>query len=155
MAAAHPPAETWRKVGVTSGQRLGLLGAPASWSTAAAPPGVRVTRRRGTSPLDVAVHFFSSRAGLEDAAAGLGELITPDGMVWVAWPRKAAGHRSDLSDEVVRAALLPHGLVDVKVAVLDEDWSGLKFVWRIERRTARRGTPAVPGGARQTRRTRG
>ena len=59
-------------------------------------------------------------------------------MVWVAWPRTASGHASDLSDEAVRGALLPHGLVDVKVARLDEDWSGLKFVWRRERRAARR-----------------
>ena len=138
MADPHPPAATWRKVGVRERQRLAMLGAPASWTTDAAPAGVRVSRRRGGAPVDVVVAFFSTRARLERAAAGLGELVVADGMVWVAWPRKAAGHRSDLSDEVVRAALLAHGMVDVKVAMLDEDWSGLKFVWRTELRAARR-----------------
>lgn len=45
-------------------------------------------------------------------------------------PRKAAGHASDITDNVVRDAILPLGLVDVKVAALDDDWSALKFVWR-------------------------
>ncbi len=71
---------------------------------------------------------------LKREAPTLGDAIKPDGMVWVAWPRKAAGHASDLSDTAVRSAMLPFGLVDVKVAMLDEDWSGLKFVWRVERR---------------------
>jgi hypothetical protein len=136
VADAHPPAETWRKIGAKSGDRVVLLGAPRTWR--ATPEDARVLRRRGGPPADVVVAFYGSRAGLEHDALALGDAIAPDGMVWVAWPRKVAGHVSDLSDEVVRAALLPHGLVDVKVARLDEDWSGLKFVWRRERRAARR-----------------
>lgn len=58
--------------------------------------------------------------------------------MWIAWPRKAAGHVSDLTDNVVRNAVLPLGLVDVKVAALDEDWSALKMVWRKELRGTRR-----------------
>ena len=75
---------------------------------------------------------------LEREGATLGNAITPNGMVWVAWPRKRAGHASDLSDTAVRATMLPFGLVDVKVAMLDEDWSGLKFVWRVGHRGALR-----------------
>lgn len=134
-ANAHPSAETWRKVGAKAGDRVVLLGAPRTWT--AAPADARLLRRRGGPPADVVVAFYASSAGLARDAAALGDAITPDGMAWVAWPRKAAGRDSDLSDAVVRAALLPHGLVDVKVAMLDEDWSGLKFVWRRERRAAR------------------
>jgi hypothetical protein len=115
-----------------------LLGAPAAWGRDALAASVRVSRRRGTCAADVVVAFFGTLARLDREAAALGDAITPDGMVWVAWPRKAAGHVSDLSDNAVRAAMLPHGLVDVKVAMLDEDWSALKFVWRVERRSARR-----------------
>jgi len=57
-------------------------------------------------------------------------MITVDGSLWIAWPRRAAGHISDITDNVVRNVALPLGLVDVKVAALDEDWSALKFVWR-------------------------
>jgi hypothetical protein len=64
----------------------------------------------------------------------LGQAIFPAGMVWIAWPRKAGGHVSDISENGIRDVVLPHGLVDVKVAALDEDWSGLKVVWRREKR---------------------
>jgi len=57
-----------------------------------------------------------------------------DGGLWIVWPRKAAGHASDISENGLREIVLPTGLVDVKVAALDEDWSGLKFVWRKELR---------------------
>ena len=52
----------------------------------------------------------------------------------MAWPRRASGHRSDITDDLVRRRALPIGLVDVKVAVIDEDWSGLRLVWRKEKR---------------------
>jgi hypothetical protein len=63
----------------------------------------------------------------------IGELarrIYPAGALWVAWPRRAAGHRSDITDTVIREHALPIGLVDVKVAAVDDDWSGLRLVWR-------------------------
>jgi hypothetical protein len=52
----------------------------------------------------------------------------------VAWPRRAAGHRSDITESIIRDQALPLGLVDVKVAAIDEDWSGLRLVWRVENR---------------------
>jgi hypothetical protein len=48
------------------------------------------------------------------------------------WPRRAAGHDSDITDNLLREVVLPTGLVDVKVAAVGEDWSGLRFVWRRE-----------------------
>ena len=85
-------------------------------------------------PGDVALAFFSARAELAGAIAGLGEAIFPSGAVWIAWPRRAAGHESDIREQDVRDLALPLGLVDVKVAALGEDWSGLRLVWRTERR---------------------
>ncbi|MCA1675767.1 MAG: DUF3052 domain-containing protein, partial [Actinobacteria bacterium] len=38
--------------------------------------------------------------------------------------------------------LLPTGLVDTRVAALDDDWSGLRFVWRREHRLSKTQTPA-------------
>ncbi|MBV8464286.1 MAG: hypothetical protein JO368_13395 [Acidimicrobiales bacterium] len=65
-------------------------------------------------------------------AAALG----PAAALWVAWPRRAGGHQSDVTDALVRDTLLPVGVVDVKVAAIDADWSGLKFVWRKAARPA-------------------
>lgn len=135
---AHPPAETWRKIGLREQDRVALLHAPPAWSTGAAHHVGTVVRRRTVTPADVVVTFYASRAALERDVATLGDAFTADGIAWVAWPRRAAGHVSDLSDQVVRAAVLPTGLVDVKVALLDEDWSGLKFVRRADRRAPRR-----------------
>jgi hypothetical protein len=56
------------------------------------------------------------------------------GGLWIAWPRKAAGHVSDVDENAIREAALARKLVDVKVAAIDEDWSGLKLVWRREHR---------------------
>ena len=64
--------------------------------------------------------------------------LAPTSALWIAWPRRAGGHRSDITDSLVRETLLPIGVVDVKVAALDEDWSGLKFVWRKDRRPSPR-----------------
>jgi hypothetical protein len=55
-------------------------------------------------------------------------------MLWAAWPRRAAGHVSDIDENLLRDAALDRGLVDVKVAALSTDWSGLKIVWRRENR---------------------
>jgi hypothetical protein len=60
--------------------------------------------------------------------------VFPAGAVWVLWPRRAGGHVSDITDNVVRSAALELGLVDVKVAAVDEDWSGLRLVWRTSNR---------------------
>ncbi len=60
--------------------------------------------------------------------------IFPAGALWVAWPRKAAGPVIDVTENAIRQAALARGLVDVKVAAIDEDWSGLKVIWRRELR---------------------
>ena len=71
---------------------------------------------------------------LTDPPDGLARRIYPAGALWVAWPRRAGGHRSDITDTVIRGHALPIGLVDVKVAAIDNDWSGLRLVWRTEHR---------------------
>jgi hypothetical protein len=69
-------------------------------------------------------------------------VLRADGGLWIAWPRKVAGHESDITENRLREIILPTGLVDTKVAALDEDWSGLKFVWRKELRAGLPGSQA-------------
>jgi len=109
---------------------------------------VRLTRRRSATSSDVVISFINDAASIHREISSLAEMITPDGSLWIAWPRRAAGHRSDITDNVVRNAALPLGLVDVKVAALDDDWSALKMVWRTELRATRHSL----GMIRQTRR---
>ncbi len=123
-----------RKLGITPGSRLALQAAPPGWSLIDPPPTVDA----GGGPADVLLWFVSDVADLDaDAVAASGERIFPSGALWIAWPRRAAGHLSTVTDNAIRAAVLPLGLVDVKVAAIDHDWSGLKIVWRTARRARR------------------
>ncbi len=85
-----------------------------------------------------AIHAFTiTRAEIEDELSGLQNRITPDGMIWVSWPKKASKVKTDVTEDVVRAAALDLDLVDVKVAAIDAIWSGLKLVIRKDRRKER------------------
>ena len=128
--AGYSGTPLWKKLGVKEGYRLTLVDAPAGWAVPDLPDGVTI----GDGG-DVVVAFHRSAAELESGIAGLGQAIFPDGSLWIAWPRKAGGHVSDITENGIRDVVLPLGLVDVKVAALDTDWSGLKIVWRRERRS--------------------
>jgi DUF3052 family protein len=82
-----------------------------------------------------AVHAFTrQRAEIEDRLADIEAAIKRDGMVWVSWPKKASKVPTDVTEGVVRAEALKLDLVDVKVAAVNEIWSGLKLVIRKDRR---------------------
>ncbi|WP_233265552.1 DUF3052 domain-containing protein [Leifsonia sp. AG29] len=121
-----------KKLGLKPGMRVQLLHAPEGWRLPldGAPEPDWVTE----GPADLIVAFYRDAASYLAELDALGERIRPAGMLWAAWPRKAAGHVSDLDENTIRAAALDRGLVDVKVAAIDTDWSGLKIVWRRENR---------------------
>ncbi|KUM23791.1 hypothetical protein AU467_08110 [Mesorhizobium loti] len=82
-----------------------------------------------------AVHAFTRRrAEIEDGLAAIETAIKRDGMVWVSWPKKASKVPTDVTEDVIRAEALKRDLVDVKVAAVNEIWSGLKLVIRKDRR---------------------
>jgi len=125
------------KLGLKPGQRVHLHDPPPGWGLTGPPEGLAGPGPGGQA--DVIIAFFTSAAQIGAQLRDLGRRIYPAGALWVAWPRRAAGHRSDITDGVIREHALPIGLVDVKVAALDEDWSGLRLVWRTgnRRRPAR------------------
>ena len=122
------------KIGVKEGHRVTLIGAPRDWSIEDLPSNARVLRQRSSTKSDVVIAFYYDATSLYREIASLSQSITPNGSLWVAWPRRASGHDSDITDNVVRNMVLPLGLVDVKVAALDDDWSALKMMWRKESR---------------------
>lgn len=127
-----------RKLGLKPGQRVALDDPPPGWVFADPPGGLELTGPEDdTAAADLIVAFFARAADLGLRLPGLAERIFPDGAVWAAWPRRAGGHTSDITDNVVREHALAIGLVDVKVAAIDDDWSGLRLVWRV----ANRGRP--------------
>ncbi|MGO9973412.1 MAG: DUF3052 domain-containing protein [Solirubrobacteraceae bacterium] len=129
-----------KKLGIKPGDVVALIGAPEGWSIDPLPDGV-VIRSRAAGALDVIVAFFDERIKLERRLPSLLPVVPADGSLWIAWPRRAAGHVSDITDNALRALVLPTGLVDTKVAALDDNWSGLRFVWRRELRPSLRSAP--------------
>jgi len=117
-----------QKLGIKAGHRVVVVGtAPSGFL-----PDVEVRRRLG--PADVIVAFFIERSDLERRLPALERSIFPAGGLWVAWPKRASGVATDLTEDVLREVALPRGLVDNKVCAIDETWSGLRLVWRKERR---------------------
>jgi len=132
------------KLGITRPMSVALVGAPRDAGTLLAPlpPGVTVTRslRRG-GRVEMIVCFATARRDLERRLDALLEALGESGVLWIAWPKKASGVPTDLSDQVVRASVLPTGWVDTKVCALDATWSGLKFVLRPTLRSGGRSGP--------------
>lgn len=84
--------------------------------------------------IDAAHIFVTTRAALEARLTALRYQISPEGQIWVSWPKKAAKVETDIIEDTIREIALPLGLVDTKVCAIDEVWSGLKLVIRKELR---------------------
>jgi len=121
------------KLGIVPGISLAIVWTPVDWDFEEPVPADVDHAPDDGSPVDVLLAFVRRPEGL-GALPDWAQRIFPAGAVWVAWPRKAGGHVSDMDENLIRDEALALGLVDVKVAMIDEDWSGLKLVWRKELR---------------------
>jgi alkylation response protein AidB-like acyl-CoA dehydrogenase len=128
-----------RKLGIKPDARLGLVAAPQDFDATLGelPLGARVRRRLGGEPFDVIVAFYERRAELERRLPALARALDPAGGLWIAWPKRASGVSTDVTEDVVRQSGLAAGLVDNKVCAIDETWSGLRMVYRLRDRPPR------------------
>ena len=122
---------TARKLGVRPDARLLLIDAPpdAEALLGPFPPGAAAVTAEDP-PHRLALLFARDRAALDRALPPLADALAPDGGLWIAWPKKSSGIRTDLSFDVVQRAGLATGLVDNKVCAIDAVWSALRFVVR-------------------------
>jgi len=125
-----------KKIGIKPNHRLLFQNAPPAFAKdlgelpkGAAPAG------NGKAGIDVAVLFVKSAAELDREFSGLARRrLATNGMLWVGWPKKSSGVATDLTESIVQKIGLAHRLVDVKVCAIDDTWSGLKFVYRVQDR---------------------
>jgi hypothetical protein len=118
------------KIGIKDGNSVLLIGAPPNL-----PKELR--EYAGAQPktnVDVVVLFAISQAEFRDRFTKTAKKINNDGMIWIAWPKKASRIKTDLTEDVIRNFALEGIFVDVKVCAIDETWSGLKLVIRKELR---------------------
>ena len=125
-----------RKLGIKPGHAVAVLGGPAGLAgSLAAQSGADVAEGLpAAGPLDVIVTFVRWRDEFESQLPGLRARMAPACGLWIAWPKRAARVPTDMTDHVIREVALPTGLVDNKVCAIDETWSGLRLVIRLEHR---------------------
>jgi hypothetical protein len=133
--AGYSRTPTWKKLGIKEGMRMIHLHAPENYPQLLGelPHGaILEDKLRENAPL---IHYFTKdKNGLSNDFPRLKEALLPGGALWISWPKGVSKVSTDLNENIVRAIGLRNGLVDVKVAAIDEVWSGLKFVFRLKDR---------------------
>jgi hypothetical protein len=123
-----------QKLGLKPGARFGVVKPPADFASTlgALPPGVAARPvAAGKTTYDVIVCFAPTMAEVVRRIPELKRRLDPAGGLWMAWPKRASGMPTDVSENDVRARGLAAGLVDNKVCAIDQVWSGLRFVYRV------------------------
>ena len=127
-----------KKLGIKERSRIGFVNAPKDFVAylGSLPESAEVVKRL-TSSLDIILFFVVTEQELAREFSRLAEKLVANGMIWIAWPKKSSGVKTDLTFINVQRIGLNAGLVDVKICAVDETWSGLKFVYRLKDRPGR------------------
>ncbi len=122
----------WKKLGIKEGYNCYLFQSPENYFDLleAIPAGSEFTDNLEVSPYDFEHVFVTELSSLKENWKGWKKALKKDGTLWVSWPKGGSAIDTDLNGNVVREFGLQGGLVDVKVCAVDEDWSGLKFMYR-------------------------
>lgn len=117
----------YEKLGIKPGAKVGLFDAPEGFEAVLGdlPPGVEL-RPGVEGDIDLAIWFARSS---DDLRRGISEMaaLAAEAPLWIAWPKKASGAATDLTQGLVREAGMGGGLVDYKICSIDAVWSGLLF----------------------------
>ena len=119
-----------KKLGIKPGSVVALLGAPPGFekTLGSLPDGAKL-KRQARGRADLVMLFVKKRADLNRLSVAK-RIMVEGGSVWIAWPKKASGVATDITQNDVRKKGLCSGLVDYKIAAIDATWSGLRFAWR-------------------------
>ena len=135
MTSGYSGTALAKKLGIKEGLTVFVQNAPANYKELLAPLPAGVRFLDEPSPDTDLIHLFvNSRAELLQRLDEFRKRIRKDGAIWVSWYKKAAKLPTEITEDSIRDAALPLGLVDVKVCAVDEKWSGLKLVIRRENR---------------------
>lgn len=115
-----------RKLGIKPNAPVALIGAPEDFELTLDRLPEGASLHRDGRPADLSLWFVTSRSQLEGGIEAMSARAEGGGL-WIAWPKKASGVSTDLSESVVRETGLAAGLVDFKICAIDRVWSGLRF----------------------------
>jgi hypothetical protein len=131
-----------KKLGIKDGFVVLVVNAPDGYPALLDPLPDRVDVQDAAShslvkandKADILHLFTNSRDDLFSGLSKFKAAIKQDGAIWVSWYKRAAKLPTEITEDTIREAAFPLGLVDVKVCAVDEKWSGLKLVIRRENR---------------------
>jgi hypothetical protein len=135
MTAGYSGTPLAKKLGIKEGMTVVALGAPENYAELLdpIPEDVKIANKP-QKETDVLHLFTNTREALFGGLAEAKHMIKQNGAIWVSWYKKAARLPTEITEDTIREAAFPLGLVDVKVCAVDEKWSGLKLVIRRENR---------------------
>jgi len=123
------------KLGLKEGKSNSIINSPLPLEKLFATPLSRYKIKNTLSGKNNFLHFFTTtKADLEKKFPELKNSLEPDGQLWISWPKGSSKIPTDLNENIIREVGLQNGLVDVKVAAIDDHWSALKFVFRLKDR---------------------
>jgi len=126
-----------KKIGIKEGYSVAWVDAPATLKALIEPLPEKARLTRKVVADHDCVHWFTKSAdSLEIELPKLKKKIKDSGMIWVSWPKKSSGVRTDITEDMIRECARRNGLVDVKVCAVDDVWSGLKLVIPVKDRTS-------------------
>ena len=136
MPSGYSATPLAKKLGLKTGDSILLLNTPENYLKLFSDyPADTVTLTEVKPETADFIHIFCTTAKeIEMATIKYKPALKKNGMLWVSWPKGSSAIATDLKRDFIREYLLDNGLVDVKVAAIDEDWSGLKFVYRLKDR---------------------
>ena len=136
MTSGYSATPLAKKLGIKAGDKILLQNTPrnylALFSDFPAETEELIETKLETADF---IHVFCTTTDeIEAAAAKYKPMLKKSGMLWISWPKGSSVIPTELNRDFIREYMLDNGLVDVKVAAIDEDWSGLKFVYRLKDR---------------------
>ena len=135
MTAGYSGTPLPKKLGIRGGTKFAVRNAPEGLTSKLGElPPTAQWRKQVRPGLDIVIAFFTLRAEMIKVWPRLTAAVTPNGSIWIAWPKRASGVSTDITGDVLRDEFLPTGWVDNKVCAIDDIWSGLRFVLRRELR---------------------
>ena len=127
------------KLGIKEGFRILILNQPDNYEHLLSPLPKNIERLTPDSEKADFIQFFTTeKKELQKEFPKLKQALVPSGSLWVSWPKTGSKLQTDLNENIIRDIGLENELVDVKVIVIDEIWSGLKFIYRLKDRNTKR-----------------
>ena len=136
MASGYSTTPLAKKLGIKVGDKILLHSTPQHYLTLFSdfPAGTVELTEMKRETADFIHIFCTTNDQIESVAETYKPILKKSGMLWISWPKGSSAIPTELNRDFIREYMLDNGLVDVKVAAIDEDWSGLKFVYRLKDR---------------------